>query len=96
MTDQPDFPFDESELSPHWVAPTDRINDPRVGYLVWLCREDWGHVIDGLILGKADAERRQAANSESTSGARAGDIGKLISRLNLEDPLGAAGSAVTE
>jgi hypothetical protein len=52
-----------------------------VGFAVWLDREDWGHVMDGLILSSAEALQRKAANLESTSDVRAQAIADLIRRL---------------
>ena len=55
--------------------------DPMAGYSIWLDREDWGHVLDGLILARDAAEKRAARNSESTSDDRARALGVLIRRI---------------
>ena len=63
-------------------TPTPRQDDPMVGFSMWLNRESWGHVTDGLILLIAEAKQRQAANPMSTSGARAREIEGILRRLN--------------
>jgi hypothetical protein len=51
------------------------------GASIWLSREEWGNVIDGLVTEVERATRRKAVNSESTSDDRVKDIEALIARL---------------
>jgi len=52
------------------------------GFSVWLCREDWGHVIDGLILERERSLQRKSANPESNSNYIAGRCAEIIKALN--------------
>ena len=51
------------------------------GFALWLDREEWGHVIDGLILERDRSDNRKKANSESHSNVIADKCGKLISKI---------------
>jgi hypothetical protein len=52
------------------------------GFSVWLCREDWGHVIDGLILERERSLQRKASNPESNSNYIADRCADIIGVLN--------------
>lgn len=51
------------------------------GGMVWLGRDDWGDVIDGLVMLREQADSRKRVNSESTSDIRSAEIADLIGRI---------------
>ena len=58
-----------------------------VGGSMWFDRHQWGVIIDGLVLQRAEALTRKAANEYSNSDERAGMCVDLIRQINAADPL---------
>lgn len=56
------------------------------GGRVWLSREQWGDVIDGLVMLRAGADARKAANPESTSDVRSAEIAAILAALGEAAP----------
>lgn len=52
------------------------------GFSLWLDRESWGHIIDGLILERERSEQRKSANPESNSNYIADRCAELITQIN--------------
>jgi hypothetical protein len=51
------------------------------GYSLWLSREEWGAVMDGLILERERSEQRKRVNPESCSDARSAMCLDLIQKI---------------
>lgn len=58
-----------------------------VGGSMWFDRHQWGVIIDGLVLQRAEALTRKAANEYSNSDERAEMCVDLIRQINAADPL---------
>lgn len=52
------------------------------GFSLWLDRESWGHIIDGLILERERSEQRKSNNPESNSNITANKCAELITQIN--------------
>lgn len=52
------------------------------GFALWFAREDWGHVVDGLILERERSEKRKEANPESNSNDIADNCSKMIETIS--------------
>jgi hypothetical protein len=70
------------ELAALKAQPAQEPVDNLRGFSVWLCREDWGHVIDGLILERERSLQRKASNPESNSNHIADRCADIIGVLN--------------
>ena len=55
--------------------------DGTKGFSLWLSREEWGAVMDGLILEQSRSAQRKSVNLESTSEVRAAMCDALIIRI---------------
>jgi hypothetical protein len=76
------FPYDGSaEPAPQEPQPPP---DHMRGFSLWLCREDWGFVTDGLMLEREKSLRRKSDNSESTSDERADACAAVIIKINQQ------------
>ena len=62
-------------MSVYTIKPSDDVT-------LTLDREQWGWVVDGLILEIARSESRKAANTASTSDIRAEECRDLILQIN--------------
>ena len=74
----------QSDFIPLYLNPPvskDKL-DGRKGFSLLLEREQWGAVIDGLILERDRSAQRKAANSESTSDAREQMCVEVIKGIN--------------
>ena len=93
---------DNGATSPHETAPnaaqgnlaslagtsaTKEATWDEVGGSMWLDRHQWGVIIDGLVLQRAEALTRKAANEYSNSDERAEMCVDLIRRINAADSL---------
>lgn len=52
------------------------------GFTLWLDREAWGHIIDGLILERERSEQRKSDNPDSNSNFTARRCIELITKIN--------------
>lgn len=58
------------------------VNAPRTGgFSAWMTREEWGAVIDGLMLERDRSDRQKADNPDSTSNVRSEMSSRLIHYL---------------
>lgn len=73
-------PWNETKLYIH--APQAVAEDGRKGFSLYLDREEWGHVIDGLILERQRSEQRKEANPDSNSNYIADRCAELIGKIN--------------
>lgn len=68
-----------------YAAPVEPVTQEPVdtlrGFSLWLDREAWGHVIDGLMLERERSEQRKAANPESNSNHIANRCAELIAQI---------------
>ena len=58
-----------------------------VGGSMWFDRHQWGVIIDGLVLQRAEALTRKESNEYSNSDERAEMCVDLIRQINAADPL---------
>jgi len=56
--------------------------DTVCGFSLWLNRESWGHVVDGLMLERERSEQRKTANPESNSNIISDRCAELITQIN--------------
>lgn len=55
--------------------------DTVCGFSLWLNRESWGHIVDGLMLERERSEQRKSANPESNSNYIADRCAELITQI---------------
>lgn len=69
--------------------------DPRIGFSVWLDREQWGLVGDGLMAQRELLLERKRINSESTADLSADAVADVLHLLSAADPITGSAAAVS-